>query len=85
MIEIYSREDCTHCKVLKETLNSIGVSYREHLIDKDVTREHVKELFPEVTSLPIMVAGPKVYLGLEQCNEAVATFDSNLGKQLLSE
>ena len=84
-VDIYGRNECPHCQQVKEALTTMGIGYREHLLDQDVTREHVKKLFPTVTSLPIMVAGGDVYLGLTECNEAITTFQGSLGKTLLNE
>ena len=84
-VEIYGRDGCDACTTIKHRLVSLGVAYREHKIDQDVTREHVMELFPGVTTLPVLTVGGKVYMGPTKCNEALNEFGADVGKDLLNE
>lgn len=84
-VEIYGRDGCDACARIKDRLTSLGVGYREHKIDQDVTREHVMELFPGVSTLPVLTVGGNVYMGPQQCNEALNQFGADVGKDLLTE
>lgn len=54
-IEIYTRQGCSKCVVLKEILQSKNVEYTEHEIDKTVSRDEVVSKFPNVKMLPIVL------------------------------
>lgn len=55
MIEIYTRDGCSHCIEIKQFLSSRNVDYIEMKIGKDVDREEVLSKFPDQKSLPIIV------------------------------
>jgi hypothetical protein len=55
MYELYTRDGCTQCEKVKSLLKSNYMDYREYLIGKDITAEEVKEQFPRVNILPIIL------------------------------
>jgi glutaredoxin len=59
-IEIYTRQGCSKCVVLKEILQNKNVEYTEHEIDKTVSREEVVSKFPNVKMLPIVLVNSEL-------------------------
>lgn len=54
-IEIYTRQGCSQCVVLKEILQNQNVEYIEHEIDRTISRDEVISKFPSVKMLPIVI------------------------------
>ncbi len=52
MFIIYSREKCSFCTKAKTLLTLRGFSFEEKQIDRDVTLEAFKELFPTAKTVP---------------------------------
>ncbi len=55
LIEIYTADGCTHCKTTKDLLESRNLTYIEHKVDVEITREEVKKLFPQARMLPVVL------------------------------
>ena len=54
-IKIYTNQGCGYCKKAKELCERAGLEYTEYRLNKDITYEEFKELFPTQTSFPQMV------------------------------
>jgi|APGre2960657373_1045057.scaffolds.fasta_scaffold455571_1 glutaredoxin len=81
MYTVYSKENCPACSRAKALLQSRGLEYKEYIIGKDVMREHVLELFPDMKSVPIIIENGELVGGYEQLNERII----NEGRQFLTE
>jgi glutaredoxin len=57
---IYTRAGCAKCVSVKNRLKEKDHSFREMVIEKDITREEVMDLFPGVKSLPILTVEGKI-------------------------
>ena len=55
MIDIYTRTDCSFCSSAKQFMKSRNISYNEHLVGRDLTREELIEKFPQMKTVPIIV------------------------------
>lgn len=55
MFTLYTRKDCRFCDAAKAILKWESLSFKEVEIDKDITREEVKSLYPGADMLPIVV------------------------------
>lgn len=54
-IEVYTRNNCPRCVLLKEILHKESVEYTEYIIDKTISRDEVLQKFPNQRMLPIVV------------------------------
>lgn len=54
-VELYTRKDCGFCGMAKEALKEKRLSYSEHVIGETVSRDDVRNAFPSVKFLPIVV------------------------------
>lgn len=54
-IEIYTRSNCAACTRTKKALNEKNLTYIEHRIGEDITREAVIEKFPGAKTLPVVI------------------------------
>lgn len=54
-IELYTRNECHSCVQTKRTLNEQGLTFTEHCIGTDITRDEVIAKFPGVHMLPVVV------------------------------
>jgi hypothetical protein len=72
------------CQKFKNDLDFYNLTYTEHLIDEDVTRERLLEMFPWATTLPVVVIngeGITVHEATIKLNE----YKEHFGKTLLNE
>lgn len=58
-IEIYTRDRCDYCTYAKEYLANKSLGYTEYKLDRDFTREEIKERFPEAKTYPIIFLDKK--------------------------
>lgn len=54
-ITIYTKKDCIYCNRAKHLLNTLNLEYDELILDRDFTREELKEKFPEARTFPQIV------------------------------
>lgn len=54
MIDIYTRDGCTHCVAIKQFLTNNSVGYNELKIGVNIQREEVLAKYPDQRSLPII-------------------------------
>lgn len=54
-VTIYTKNDCNYCTNAKMLLTSKHLQYEEMVLDKDFTREHLMEIFPNAKSFPVIV------------------------------
>jgi arsenate reductase-like glutaredoxin family protein len=55
MYELYTKDDCARCVEAKEFLLKNQLSFKEHVIGKDITQDEVRKLFPRVFVLPVIL------------------------------
>ena len=55
MIEIYGKEYCVWCEKAKALLIERGIPYKYYTIGTDVDIEFIKETFPGIKSVPIIL------------------------------
>lgn len=55
MYELYTKDDCARCVEVKEFLLKNQLSYKEHVIGKDITQDEVRKKFPRVFVLPVIL------------------------------
>lgn len=61
-VVLYSRKDCEFCNKAKERLDTNNIGYVEYVIGESISRDEVKEMYPEAKLLPVVVVDKK-YLG----------------------
>ena len=54
-IEIYSKDNCSHCVQAKQLLNTHGKDYIEYKLDEDFTRDILLSRYPEAKTFPVVV------------------------------
>ena len=54
-IEVYTKEGCSACVLMKSYLEKVGLSFIEHRIGKDVSVDDVLLLHPGVSLVPAVV------------------------------
>lgn len=69
MYDLYTREHCPSCRAVKDFLTENFALYREHVIGRDITLEEVKEMFPGVGFLPIIVLDECRITGIDELKE----------------
>lgn len=77
LIELYTREQCSNCVVVKNALNKADLNYKEYVIDRDITRENVLNLFPEAKILPVVVVDGTWIGGKDEILRIVAQKNQN--------
>ena len=55
MYEIYTRENCAQCDKVKSFFNTKRIKYNEIVVEKDITANELKEQYPTVNILPIIL------------------------------
>ena len=55
MIELYTKQNCPYCVKAKNVLNSLNVQYSNYVVEQDISRDSILEMFPLARSYPIVV------------------------------
>lgn len=61
-LEIYTKDNCSYCEQAKVLLDINELSYKQHKIGENITREEVMAKFPNVRTVPLIVIDEK-YIG----------------------
>ena len=59
LIEIYTRNGCLTCENAKRLLREHNVPFNEYILDQDVSTAKVKEMFPHIQMLPVVLVDGK--------------------------
>ena len=59
IFEVYSRDGCDYCKKAIDLLQRECLSYNEYKLDRDFTRDEIKQRFPEAKTYPIIFLDKK--------------------------
>jgi glutaredoxin 3 len=81
-VEIYSKPNCSYCALAKQVLRDNGISFSENILEKDFTRETLKEKFPSATSYPIIVLDGYFIGGYNQLKTIIEEKNNNSQKLL---
>jgi glutaredoxin len=54
-IEIFTKIGCPACDRAKQILTSHNYTYTEHVLGETITREEIKQRFPNASSVPIII------------------------------
>lgn len=81
-VEIYSKQNCSYCAMAKQILKNNNISFTENVLEKDFTREMLKERFPDATSYPVIVLDGYFIGGYSQLKTIIEEKNSNTQKLL---
>ena len=56
MIEVYGKTECNWCVAARQLLNERGVPYKYYTLGEDYGIDFLRENFPGVKTVPIVVA-----------------------------
>ena len=84
-IEIYSKNNCSHCDQAKQMLKIHGKEYIEYKLDEDFTREILLSKFPEAKTFPVVVVDGFNIGGYEQLKQRLVEETSDTRKVLLED
>lgn len=56
---MYTKDSCVSCNSAKQLLGERKIPFTEYKIGVDLTREQVLDLFPDATSVPIVIIDGK--------------------------
>lgn len=76
-IELYTKNDCSFCTKAKKLLVEKNLNYSENLIGVTVTREWVKEQFPEAKLVPIVVINGQYLGGYDELTAYLADYTTD--------
>lgn len=76
MIELYSRDGCAFCHAAKTILEWQKIDHKEYIIEKDITRDEVKEKFPDSKLLPIVVIDGNMIGGYNDLLQYLSDFST---------
>jgi glutaredoxin len=65
-IILYTRPGCSQCIKAKAFLASQNISYKEFTVDVDITVAELKEQYPGVASLPVVIMDGVLIGGTDQ-------------------
>jgi glutaredoxin len=71
MITIFGRDNCVFCKQAVNLCEEQGLQFTYKKIGVDVDRETVLEIFPDATTIPIVVIDDKWIGGFIELREIV--------------
>ena len=68
---IYTQEICSYCVKAKELIKEKGHTYTEYVLGRDVSKTDLFEMFPGVTTVPIIVLDGQKIGGYVELTESV--------------
>lgn len=83
-VELYTKPNCTYCSMTKAILQTNGISFKESMLDRDFTREWIKETYPTAITYPIIVVDG-YYIGGYTQFKAIIEEKTSDTKKLLTE
>lgn len=66
MLIVYGKQNCGQCSFAKNYLDSNNISYDYKQLDKDFTREELKEKAPNARMFPVFSLDGKIYNTLDE-------------------
>ena len=84
MIELYTKQNCPYCVKAKNVLNSLNVQYSNYVVEQDISRDSILEMFPLARSYPIVVVNGEFIGGYTELEMRVFEERENFGKQFLA-
>ena len=81
-VVLYSREDCSYCTRAKMILATRNIPYKELKLNEDYTKEHLLELYPSVTTFPVVVVDGFNIGGFTELAKMITEQKEPLGKFL---
>lgn len=81
---IYTKPKCAHCTKAKKLLETNKIPFFEQKLDINFTREHLKALYPDATTYPIIVINGYNIGGARELEEMLIEQHSDT-KQFLKE
>ena len=70
-VDIYTKASCPACIFAKNYMERRGMIYEEHIVDKDIPVDEVRKLFPQATTVPIIVIDENFVGGYPELAEFV--------------
>lgn len=71
MYEIYTRPGCVRCDEVKALFASKKINYAEYIVGKDFSVAEVKEKFPRVSILPIILKDGKRITTIDELRDTL--------------
>lgn len=72
-VTIYSKDNCPYCDKAKNLLEMKSISFEEHKLDKDFSRDEILEWFPGVKTFPIITVNKKFIGGYNELEKLLDT------------
>jgi glutaredoxin len=68
LIQIYTRNNppCTYCEAAKTLLKTKNIQHETIVVGEDITKEQLRELFPNALSFPVVVENNKFIGGFTE-------------------
>lgn len=83
-VEIYTKPDCNYCIIAKNLMRNCNIQFSEQVLDRNFTREILKEKFPTAKSYPVIVVDGFYIGGYSELRSLVES-KTNDPTQLLTE
>lgn len=83
-VEIYTKLNCSYCALAKHILKDNNIAFSESVLEKDFTRETIKEKFPSASSYPVIVLDGYFIGGYNQLKTIIEEKKNN-SQRLLTE
>ena len=71
MYEIYTRPACVMCEDVKALLIAKKAVYKEYVVGKDLSAAEVKEKFPRVNILPVILKNGKRITTIDELRDTL--------------
>jgi len=84
IVELYTKANCNYCSLAKQILRDNQVPYTENMLDRDFTRETLKEKFPTAVTFPVIVLDGYFIGGYNQLKTIIEEKNNN-SQRLLTE
>lgn len=66
MYEVYSKEGCGACTKAKSSLRAKQLPFSEYILNQDITRKELFEMFPAAKTLPIILEDGRMIGGFAE-------------------
>jgi glutaredoxin len=83
-VDLYTKANCSYCTLAKQILRDNQIQFTENVLDRDFTREILKEKFPTAVTFPVIVLDGYFIGGYNQLKTIIEEKNNN-SERLLTE
>ena len=78
LVELYTKPNRVFCEKAKALLKAKGIDYDEYEIGKHVSVDYIKQQYPTMKTVPIILVDYEMIGGFSELNERLMDYETNI-------